>query len=170
MGINQSINQLMTYDMTIYDMTYGHLERDVYGWTGGESRSPNIDAAARNKESLCATLCPPWKAWMMMIHTRWWHFLPYSRSTARCFVEVHRIQSTSIRESNYLALFDSWKSTRILLQKESPKKYSDTALYPIPYQTCKPCIGCKRRHFPLQNTHKPLGNMLLFIGIFIMNP
>ena len=71
MGINQSINQLMTYDMTIYDMTYGHLEgaRDVYGWTGGESRSPNMDAAARNKESLCASLCPPRKAWMVMIHT-----------------------------------------------------------------------------------------------------
>ena len=30
MGINQSINQLMTYDMTIYDMTYGHLEREMF--------------------------------------------------------------------------------------------------------------------------------------------
>ena len=47
-------------------------------------------------------------------------------------VELYRIRVLSIREYGSFAIFDRWRSTWILLQKDSQKKYPDTTMYPIP--------------------------------------
>ena len=44
-------------------------------------------------------------------------------------VELYRIRGYSIREYGSFAIFDSCKSTRILLQKDPLLKYPMTALY-----------------------------------------
>ena len=55
---HQSINQLMTYDMTIYDMTYGHLERERCLWLNRWRKQESKYRRRRSKQRIvtCFTM------------------------------------------------------------------------------------------------------------------